>query len=371
MLPIAADSLFPAVAEPEVSVLAPALLSWYASQGRTLPWRGTRDPYRIWLSEVMLQQTGVQTVIPYYQRFLEQFPSVEQLAAAPLDAVIALWAGLGYYSRARHLHAAARQLCEQEQGRFPSDIAGWLRLPGIGRSTAGAICALAFDLPTPVLDGNVRRVLCRLFALDEDPRRSSAEKQLWRWAGQLTPSHAAHDYTQAIMDLGATVCVPTAPRCTLCPWQFACQACARGLQSQLPIKRRRDVLPHRHEVAFLIGGGGGGGFAVRQRPLRGMLAGLWEFPSLQRTASADEEPLALAEALSTRLHLPTPVREWVRIQHVYSHFRVTVSVYRFDHVTPPCCAALADCCWLTALQLQSLPLHGSHKKILHTLLPST
>ncbi|MDH3998734.1 MAG: A/G-specific adenine glycosylase, partial [Desulfuromonadales bacterium] len=223
--------------------MAQRLLRWYGAKGRDLPWRQNRDPYCIWLSEIMLQQTGVVTVIPYYQRFLDKFPTLQQLAAAPLDDVIQLWAGLGYYSRARNLHKAAQQVMAEHSGVFPSQLDDIQALPGIGRSTAGAILSIAFDQPAPILDGNVRRVLVRLFAWRNDPRSSAAEKQLWQWAEQLTPPQQAHDYAQAIMDLGATVCTPRTPDCANCPLRALCVAHQQGLAETLPIKRKRAKAP--------------------------------------------------------------------------------------------------------------------------------
>ena len=207
------------------------LLTWYGRVGRDLPWRRTRDPYRIWLSEIMLQQTGVVAVIPYYERFLETFPSVAALAAAPLDQVLELWAGLGYYRRARFLHEAARRVMSEHGGRFPDQLAAIMALPGIGRSTAGAIVSIAFDRKGPILDGNVRRVLCRLLAIDGDPRSGKVEKQLWQLAETLTPEDRPHDYAQAIMDLGATICTPRRPDCAACPLSGLCQAFWQGCRS--------------------------------------------------------------------------------------------------------------------------------------------
>ncbi len=208
--------------------ISPLLLAWYAKAGRDLPWRRSRDPYRVWLAEIMLQQTGVTTVIPYYARFLDRFPHVGALAEAALDEVIALWAGLGYYSRARNLHATAQHVMTEHGGAFPADLAALTALPGIGRSTAGAILSIAFDRKAPILDGNVRRVLARLFALREEPRRPAAEKQLWAWAEALTPPERPHDYAQAIMDLGATVCTPRRPACDRCPLAALCRGKGSG-----------------------------------------------------------------------------------------------------------------------------------------------
>ncbi len=227
------------------------LLAWYRKEGRSLPWRENRDPYRIWLSEIMLQQTTVAAVIPYYERFLQRFPTIERLAAASLDDVIGLWAGLGYYSRARNLHRAAQQIVAG-QGVFPETLEELMALPGVGRSTAGAILSIAFNKPAPILDGNVRRVLVRLFAWREDPRSSRAEKQLWQWAEILTPAEHPHDYAQAIMDLGATICLPRVPICAICPLQELCQALKEGCTDLLPVARKQKKVPVRHQVALLI-----------------------------------------------------------------------------------------------------------------------
>jgi A/G-specific adenine glycosylase len=221
------------------------LLAWYGRAGRDLPWRRTRDPYRIWLSEVMLQQTGVETVIPYYERFLEAFPTVRALAVATAEEVVERWAGLGYYSRARNLHAAAQRVVNFNAGHFPDTLEGLMELPGVGRSTAGAILSIAFDRPGPILDGNVRRVLCRLHALKEDPRSGSGEKKLWAWAAELTPIDRPHDYAQAIMDLGATVCTPRSPECGDCPLQTCCRARSLGLEEELPLRSGGKKAPTR------------------------------------------------------------------------------------------------------------------------------
>nr|WP_320114332.1 A/G-specific adenine glycosylase [uncultured Desulfuromonas sp.] len=341
------------------------LLTWYDRCGRDLPWRRTRDSYRIWLSEVMLQQTGVQAVIPYFERFVSQFPEVESLAAAPVDAVIELWAGLGYYSRARNLHAAAQKVCEAFQGRFPQTVSELMTLPGVGRSTAGAIRAIAFDQHGVILDGNVRRVLCRLFAWQDDPRSSAAEKQLWQWAALLTPQQRCHDYAQAIMDFGATLCTPRQPQCDSCPMTTLCQGFQQGIQEQLPRKRQRKAVPLRQEVAVLVEHNGR--FAVRQRPLSGMLAGLWEFPSQSfEQAESERQLFAHAQVLLGNEN-PQPVQMLGVVRHVYSHFRVDVTTYYVlaDEIQA---RHFSSCRWLTQAELANWPLHGSHKKIVETLL---
>lgn len=335
------------------------LLGWYGHSGRDLPWRNTRDPYRIWLSEIMLQQTTVTAVIDYYQRFLKKIPTVEALAAASLEEVIDLWAGLGYYSRARNLHAAAKTVAQQFKGHFPKNIESLQQLPGVGRSTAGAISALAFDQPTPILDGNVRRVLCRLFALQQPPRSSAAEKQLWQWSEQLTPVKQVHDYTQAIMDLGAMVCLPRKPLCGQCPVAELCQAHKLGLEQQLPLKTESKKIPTRNEIALLIDHHGR--YLVRRRMATGFLGGMWEFPTL--SLAAGEKPEKKINCLLADFALSGPTEKIGSIQHVYSHFRLQSYAYYirtedFFHV------AEGENRWFSLDELHSIALHGANKKVL-------
>lgn len=334
------------------------LLTWYSHAGRDLPWRQTRDPYRIWLSEIMLQQTTVAAVIPYYLRFLERFPDITTLAKATLDDVITLWAGLGYYSRARNLHQAAGRIVGERQGVFPDTLADLIDLPGIGRSTAGAILALAYDQPVPILDGNVRRVLVRLFAWQEDPRSSRAEKQLWSWSELLTPEHFVHDYTQAIMDLGATVCTPRTPLCGECPLEEICLACQMGLASLLPLARQRSKQPVRRQVAVMVASDQG--VLLRQRAPEGFLGGLWEFPTMDLGEAGEAE--AIARRLLADLGLQGQLLQAGEIRHAYSHFRLELKLFRVNvepgfAVTEGC-----GCCWTSRQDLSGRPLHGAHKK---------
>jgi A/G-specific adenine glycosylase len=342
------------------SAIAPLLLAWYGRAGRVLPWRQNRDPYRIWLSEIMLQQTGVDTVIPYYLKFLERFPSVSDLAAAELDAVIALWAGLGYYSRARNLHAAARRVVADYGGSFPAEHSDLQSLSGIGRSTAGAILAIAFDRKGVILDGNVRRVLCRLFALEADPRSSTSEKQLWRWAESLTPDDRPHDYAQAIMDLGATVCKPRRPECSECPLAALCQAKAREQQHELPRSRPKKHIPTQVQVALLLQRDGL--LLVRKRPLNGMLGGLWEFPAA--LVSAGKDPAAAAQNLLAELGWTGELSETGAVRHAYSHFKLDLRCYQVVVDDSLRVAENDENHWLEMAELEGLALHGAHKKIL-------
>ena len=311
----------------------------------------------------MLQQTTVAAVIAYYQRFLERFPSVEQLAAAPLEEVIDLWAGLGYYSRARNLHAAARQIVEEFAGCFPRTPEELEHLPGIGRSTAGAIAALAFDRRAPILDGNVRRVLCRLLALQEPSRTAGAEKRLWQWSEALTPAVNVHDYTQAIMDLGATVCLPRRPLCEECPLAEICQARRLGLELQLPMSQPGKDLPTRHEAVLLIEHAGS--YLVRRRPLQGFLGGLWEFPTQSLTEA--EDAVAKLRLLVADFGLQGRLELLGYSQHTYSHFRLNSVVYRIRTANSSRIAE-GDHRWYPSRQLTELALHGAHKKALGILL---
>ncbi len=344
--------------------VAPRLLTWYGSCGRDLPWRHTRDPYRIWLSEIMLQQTTVTAVIPYYQRFLAAFPEVAALASAPPERVIELWAGLGYYSRARNLHRAAQMVVGEHGGRFPATVEVLETLPGIGRSTAGAIVAIAFDRPAPILDGNVRRVLVRLFAYAGDPRAATAERRLWAWAEMLTSQARPHDYAQAIMDLGATVCTPRDPACPACPLASLCQARRQGLERQLPAARPRQRVPVRRQVALLIEQGGC--YLVRPRPAEGFLGGLWEFPVVDLCAG--ELPLAAAGRLAAELGLGGRRTEIGRLKHAYSHFNLELELVRIC-VGVNGRVAEGVWHWQTPVQLAATPLHGAHRKALERLGP--
>jgi A/G-specific adenine glycosylase len=253
------------------------LLAWFGRHRRDLPWRQSRDPYRIWVSEIMLQQTQVAAVIPFYQRFLKAFPTVGALAAADEQLVLRQWEGLGYYRRARHLHQAARQLVADHGGRLPDDPAVWRELPGIGRYTLGAVLSQAFDRRLPILEANSNRVLCRFFGVREAPTQSRVQKLLWRCAEQLLPAKRAGDFNQALMELGALICTPTSPACGQCPVEAACVACKLGLQEQLPVRTPALPAVTVDEVAVVVRRGLR--VLVVQRPDdAGRWASFWEFP---------------------------------------------------------------------------------------------
>lgn len=302
------------------------LLSWYRRRRRDLPWRGTRDPYRVWVSELMLQQTQVVTVIPYYERFLKRFPTVRRLARAPVTAVLDAWSGLGYYSRARNLHAAAGIIARDHAGRLPEEPERLLELPGIGRYTAGAIASIAYGRPAPVLDGNVQRVLCRWLGIRRDPRAPEVQRRLWREAASLVPERAPGDFNQAMMELGATLCVPRAPDCPACPVSAGCAARANGWQERIPPPRRPTP---RKRIRYLCGIlEKDGALLLARRPLTGLLGGLWEFPGGE-TSGREPPEEALARLLRERLGIhAAPVDPAGSITQILSHRELEIRAYR-------------------------------------------
>lgn len=299
-------------ASPEPS-FSRRLIAWQRDHGRhDLPWQNTTDPYRIWLSEIMLQQTQVGTVIPYYQRFLENFPTVADLAAAPVERVLELWAGLGYYARARNLHACAQAVVIRHGGQFPVDPQDLAALPGIGRSTAAAIASFAVGARAAILDGNVKRVLCRHFGIDGFPGASAVDKALWSLAEALLPEADMAIYSQGIMDLGATLCTRSKPRCPDCPMAATCVARATSRQEELPVAKPRRSVPERSTyLVFLCDGPR---IWLERRPPAGIWGGLLVPP--------EGEDLA---ALTRRLGVAAlPAEEQAPLRHVFTHFRLTL-----------------------------------------------
>ncbi len=306
-------------------VLRPRLLVWYDSARRDLPWRAAPgqapDPYRVWLSEVMLQQTRVETVRPYYERWLARFPTVDALAEAPLDDVLKAWEGLGYYSRARNFHAAVRTVAEQYGGRVPGETGAFRALPGVGRYTAGAVMSIAFGLPEPVVDGNVRRVFARW---TDDP--APADDTLWRMAADLVPGERPGDVNQALMELGATVCTPRNPRCGACPVRDFCAAYAAGTQNERPAPKKAGPLPHEDTAVPVIQRPGE--VLLVRRPANARLGGMWAFPQAVRAA---DEPMtdAVVRAARDGLGVEIAVGEPVAVvQHTFTHVRATYHALR-------------------------------------------
>ena len=295
---------------------AECLLAWVAVHGRHgLPWQMNPTPYRVWISEVMLQQTQVATVIPYYTRFMARFPDVESLAVAPLDEVLHLWTGLGYYARARNLQACARVLVAQYGGVFPTWLEQVMALPGIGRSTAGAILALSRDERHPILDGNVKRVMSRIFGIGGDPSSKTVLAELWMQSEACTPTEGVAAYTQAIMDLGATLCTRTRPACTVCPMSEGCVAALQARQAELPGRKQKRIRQSR-EATLLIaqtGGKGSSSVLVERRPAAGLWGGLWSPPQFESARAAIEWCVTeIGDAAEWRSLPP--------IDHAFTHF---------------------------------------------------
>lgn len=306
--------------------LGKKLLDWYQENARRLPWREQPDPYPVWVSEVMLQQTRVETMIPYFERWMERFPTLASLANATQDEVLALWEGLGYYSRARNLLHAAQIVSERDNGQLPQDTTLLRQLPGIGRYTAGAIASIAFGMDEPTLDGNIRRVLSRLFNLPFPANSPKGEKRLWELASaNLVPGRAG-EYNQALMDLGATICIPRKPLCSRCPLIDSCQAFAHGVQDQLPVKYTKAPIPHYTATAAIIQEGKK--VLIVQRPPGGLLAGMWGFPG-GKANPGETLVNALSREVRTQLGIEVLVEDSLGIyKHAYTHFRVSLHAYQ-------------------------------------------
>ena len=294
------------------------VLHWFDQHGRhDLPWQENTTPYRVWVSEIMLQQTQVKTVIPYYERFMARFPSVESLAQAPVDEVLHHWTGLGYYARARNLHRAAIIVYEHLNGQFPDTVEGLAELPGIGRSTAGAIVSIAFKQWAPILDGNVKRVLARHGAVPGWPGEAATLKRLWALAEGYTPEKRVADYCQAMMDLGATLCTRSKPRCSDCPLAEDCQALAADSQTDFPGKKPKKALPVRSTV-FLMARDPEGATWLERRPPSGIWGGLWCFPEIADAAAAEQWCLDRWQVE------PERIDPWQTFRHTFSHYHLDI-----------------------------------------------
>ncbi len=341
---------------------AEKLLVWYDRHRRIMPWRAlsgiVADPYHVWLSEIMLQQTTVVTVVPYFQKFIKRWPTIRHLAKAPLNDVMKMWAGLGYYRRARNLHACAKIICTQFGGQFPSSEKELLALPGFGPYTAAALRTIAFDQRANVVDGNVERVMARIFAIRTPLPQS--KNMLRDTAEQLLPNHRYGDYAQALMDLGATICTPRNPKCDLCPWQANCRAQRLGIEAQLPRKKKQKKKPVKHTIAFVLKNSKGALF-LQQRPAEGLLGGMMEVPSSPWLENAE---ITLSKALS---HAPAKA-DWQLLpeplKHVFSHFELQTLVAIGTTSRP------AKGRWATVKQLEKEALPSLMRKILRYALKS-
>lgn len=340
------------------------LISWYNAGHRELPWRQTHDPYRIWISEIMLQQTRVEVVIGYYQRFLEAFPTVEVLAAAPVDTVLKYWEGLGYYSRARNLHKAAGQIVAA--GGFPQEYEGIRALSGIGEYTAGAICSIAYNKKAAAVDGNVLRLISRLYAIDTDIMEESTRRRIREIVWAHVPEEKDYEYgpcayTQSLMELGATVCIPKYPRCAGCPLQKECQAYSLGRTSELPIKKKKErqrvvnryigIVERTHPLT------GQREILMRRRPEKGLLRGLWEYPGVD--ANNIEE---MKDAFARELRLPVEVKgRLLEAEHIFTHRHWKMQVYE-----AALCGAVpeeGEWCWASVDRQKELMIPTAFRRI--------
>ncbi|MFM8470155.1 MAG: A/G-specific adenine glycosylase [Limisphaerales bacterium] len=356
------------------SSLVPTLLEWFSSAARDLPWRHTLDPYAIWVSEIMLQQTQVKTVIPYWERWMRDLPDVGALAAASEQRLLKLWDGLGYYSRVRNLQKAAQHIVHAHGGVFPRDFAAILELPGVGRYTAGAIASIAFNAPAPILDGNVIRVLTRLFAVAENPRDKATNERLWQHAEQLVQAAAGAQnpesriqnlnvagscsaLNQSLMELGATICTPQNPRCDACPVRTHCVAQRQGRVAELPNLAPRVATTRREFHTFVVERAGK--FLVTQRCAGVVNAGLWEFPNLEVTDRHSTPTDSLKQLLQLSAHCE-PLCE---VRHSITRYRITQRAFRVTLARRP--AGLGNgFCWLALPELDALPFSSAHKRVL-------
>lgn len=309
------------------------LLEWFDQHGRkNFPWQNPRTAYRVWVSEIMLQQTQVQTVIPYFERFMESFPDIHHLHAASEDRVLAHWSGLGYYSRARNIYKTAKILCDKYDGQFPQDLNELIQLPGIGASTAAAIASQAFDLPTAILDGNVKRVLTRYFLIDGWPGKSAVNKKLWELAQACMPDNRCADYTQAIMDLGATCCTRAKPNCLQCPLQNTCLANMHQKVTLYPFKKLKKALPTKHQL-FLLLHDQQNAIYLEKRPPVGIWGGLWCLPSIELNED-------LYEFIERKYQFRCiNVNNLLELKHTFSHFHLYIKAVsiKVEPVTTQLC----------------------------------
>jgi A/G-specific adenine glycosylase len=374
-LPLSSSSLYcvgvPTPHQREISAIVSKLLEWYPRNARDLPWRRTSDPYAIWVSEIMLQQTQVKTVIPYWERWMRSLPTIQALADARTDRIHKLWEGLGYYTRVRHLQKAARQTVAIHGGQFPLDYESMFALPGIGRYTAGAIASIAFNQPKPILDGNVIRVLTRLFRITANARAKTTNDRLWRLSEQLVaaaadlPGKACSHLNQALMELGALVCTPRQPKCPACPLRRRCVTQRTGKVGQLPNLGPRPTATSRRFAAFIVEHNGR--YLVRQRPSGVVNAHLWEFPNVELAARDGDSDLRKA----ARSALGTPINSLQKlcaIKHAITRYRVQLDAFRALPARngKPLSAPGQ---WRTLAQLRRLPFPSAHRRILDRLQP--
>ncbi|MDQ7026872.1 MAG: A/G-specific adenine glycosylase [Anaerolineae bacterium] len=347
------------------------LLDWYDTHATNLPWHGA-SPYGVWLSEIMLQQTQVETVISYYTHFMKKYPHISQLANASLDAILKQWEGLGYYSRARNLHKTARIIATEMDSHFPQTVHELMKLPGIGRYTAGAIASIAFNQVAPVLDGNVIRVFARLIDLDDDVTESRVKNKLWDMAEKLVPQKRSGDYNQALMQLGQKICTPRQPNCHQCPIQAVCKAFANDTQVTRPVKKKRQPIPH-YDVAAGIIRDESGRLLIAQRPLEGLLGGLWEFPG-GKQETGESLPQCLKRELREELAIEVEVGDlFVQVKHAFTHFKITLHAYNCRYqsamspYTEPQTLEVANWAWVTDDELTKYSFGKADREVIRAL----
>ena len=341
-----------------------ALLSWFGKHRRKLPWREDLSPYRVWISEIMLQQTRTATVLPYFRRWMKAFPDIQTLARADLSRVLKAWEGLGYYSRARNLHRAARLIMKDRRGNVPKTLEDLLRLPGIGRYTAGAILSIAFGKDVPVVDGNVMRVLSRLFAFSGDISLSSTQHRFWELAGDLLPQRKAREFNPALMEFGARVCTPRNPACARCPLRGHCLAFQKGDPEAFPMRRRKSL--RTYDVALGVLWKGDRVF-IQRRPLKGFLGGLWEFPGGKRRAREN-----LRDCLERELREEVGLggrtgKKVLTLRHSYSMYKVRLHVYECTWSGPRPAPKAKEWKWATLEKLRDLAFPAANRRILEFL----
>ena len=333
------------------------LLRWFKKNGRDLPWRKTKDPYAIWVSEIMLQQTQVDTVIPYYQKFLKSFPTVHHLAKANLSKILKVWEGLGYYSRARNLHRASKIIVNHFQRKVPSNLRDLLSLPGIGRSTAGAILSFAYNKEAPILDGNVKRVLSRLFAISGS--KAKTERLLWGISEFLIPKGRSNPFNQALMDLGSMRCTPKDPQCPHCPLQNFCKGKASGDPERYPTKGSKKKIPHINAISAVIKRDGK--VLLNRRPPMGLLGGLWEFPNWKSEGRKNRR--WLTNRIRNEMGVSVNVKEPIGTFHqTFSHFKLTLHVYHCQAIDRKKGGR-----WVSFRELSLFPMSKLHRRIAQTL----
>jgi A/G-specific adenine glycosylase len=348
-----------------VTTLRHTLLSWYHQHGRDLPWRQTQNPYAIWVSEIMLQQTQVKTVIPYYEQWLLEFPTIQSLAAAEQQQVLKVWQGLGYYARARNLHRAAQEIVSRYDGVFPTALGAVMELPGIGRTTAGGILSAAFNQPTAILDGNVKRVLARLVALQVPTTKAIA--YLWQLSEAILDPTQPRDFNQAWMDLGATLCLPHRPACDRCPWQTHCHAFQLDIQADLPMTETRAPIP-RKAIGVAVIWNDQKQILIDRRRQEGLLGGLWEFPG-GKIEPGETIEACIQREIREELGIEIVVGDRLMIvEHTYSHFHVTLNVHHCQYLSgEPQPIECDEIRWVTLAEIDQYPFPKANVQIIDAL----